>query len=89
MVPKHNKRVFLFLHQLLRGATDSLIRSLHIQKDPTAYNYIKVGGQIKVLLTVQLAHKQMGGSRERTWEISLQKNDTIQNPTYRCVFTRL
>uniref|UniRef100_A0AAQ4PVT3 Myosin 1D n=1 Tax=Gasterosteus aculeatus aculeatus TaxID=481459 RepID=A0AAQ4PVT3_GASAC len=51
MVPKHNNCVFLFLHQLLRGATDSLIRSLHIQKDPTAYNYIKVGGQIKVLLT--------------------------------------
>uniref|UniRef100_A0AAQ4R7Q5 Myosin 1D n=1 Tax=Gasterosteus aculeatus aculeatus TaxID=481459 RepID=A0AAQ4R7Q5_GASAC len=47
MVPKHNNCVFLFLHQLLRGATDSLIRSLHIQKDPTAYNYIKVGGQIK------------------------------------------
>uniref|UniRef100_A0A671XNQ1 Myosin ID n=1 Tax=Sparus aurata TaxID=8175 RepID=A0A671XNQ1_SPAAU len=34
-------------HQLLRGAPDSLLRSLHIQKDPTAYNYIKVGGQIK------------------------------------------
>lgn len=34
--------------QLLRGAPDSLLRSLHIQKDPTAYNYIKVGGQIKV-----------------------------------------
>lgn len=35
--------------QLLRGAPDSLLRSLHIQKDPTAYNYIKVGGQIKVI----------------------------------------
>uniref|UniRef100_A0A8C3B3F4 Unconventional myosin-Id n=1 Tax=Cyclopterus lumpus TaxID=8103 RepID=A0A8C3B3F4_CYCLU len=32
---------------LLRGAPDSLLRSLHIQKDPTAYNYIKVGGQVK------------------------------------------
>uniref|UniRef100_A0A8C9XX25 Myosin ID n=1 Tax=Sander lucioperca TaxID=283035 RepID=A0A8C9XX25_SANLU len=34
--------------RLLRGAPDSLLRSLHIKKDPTAYNYIKVGGQIKV-----------------------------------------
>uniref|UniRef100_A0A8P4KS79 Myosin 1D n=1 Tax=Dicentrarchus labrax TaxID=13489 RepID=A0A8P4KS79_DICLA len=32
---------------LLKGAPDSLLRSLHIQRDPTAYNYIKVGGQIK------------------------------------------
>uniref|UniRef100_A0A8B9KT13 Myosin ID n=1 Tax=Astyanax mexicanus TaxID=7994 RepID=A0A8B9KT13_ASTMX len=28
-------------------APESLLRSLHIQKDPTAYNYIKVGGMIK------------------------------------------
>ncbi|KAF0025787.1 hypothetical protein F2P81_022668 [Scophthalmus maximus] len=35
------------LEKLLRGAPESLLRSLHIQKDPTAYNYIKVGGQIK------------------------------------------
>uniref|UniRef100_A0A665W3J0 Myosin ID n=1 Tax=Echeneis naucrates TaxID=173247 RepID=A0A665W3J0_ECHNA len=39
---------FLYLlTQLLRGAPDSLLRSLHIQKDPAAYNYIKVGGHIK------------------------------------------
>lgn len=37
-----------FTPQLLRGAPDSLLRSLHVQKEPTAYNYIKVGGQIKV-----------------------------------------
>ncbi|XP_068610938.1 unconventional myosin-Id [Brachionichthys hirsutus] len=35
------------LEKLLRGAPDSLLRSLYIQKDPGAYNYIKVGGQIK------------------------------------------
>uniref|UniRef100_A0A8B9RGP3 Myosin ID n=1 Tax=Astyanax mexicanus TaxID=7994 RepID=A0A8B9RGP3_ASTMX len=35
---------------LVKGAPESLLRSLHIQKDPTAYNYIKVGGMIKVLL---------------------------------------
>uniref|UniRef100_A0A7N8X5Y7 Myosin 1D n=1 Tax=Mastacembelus armatus TaxID=205130 RepID=A0A7N8X5Y7_9TELE len=39
--------MFCLVHQLLRGAPDSLLRSLHIQKDPTVYNYIKVGGQIK------------------------------------------
>lgn len=34
--------------QLLKGAPDSLLRSLHVQKEPTAFSYIKVGGQIKV-----------------------------------------
>lgn len=47
------KCLFLLLHQLLRGAPDSLLRSLHIQKDPTAFNYIKVGGQIKVIWAVK------------------------------------
>ncbi|AWP18074.1 putative unconventional myosin-Id [Scophthalmus maximus] len=41
------ERSFHSFYQLLRGAPESLLRSLHIQKDPTAYNYIKVGGQIK------------------------------------------
>lgn len=49
--------VFLVLRQLLRGAPDSLLRSLHVQKDPTAYNYIKVGGQIKVLFVVVHTYK--------------------------------
>ncbi len=44
--------VFVVFYQLLRGAPDSLLRSLHVQKDPTAYNYIKVGGQIKVVQTI-------------------------------------
>lgn len=39
----------LSLPQLVKGAPESLLRSLHIQKDPIAYNYIKVGGHIKVL----------------------------------------
>uniref|UniRef100_A0A8C9T8N8 Myosin ID n=1 Tax=Scleropages formosus TaxID=113540 RepID=A0A8C9T8N8_SCLFO len=34
--------------QLVKGGPESLLRSLHIQKDPAAYNYIKVGGQLKV-----------------------------------------
>ncbi|XP_075950250.1 unconventional myosin-Id [Anarhichas minor] len=44
---QEGERSFHSYYQLLRGAPDSLLRSLHIQKDPTAYNYIKVGGQIK------------------------------------------
>uniref|UniRef100_A0A3B4YJX6 Myosin ID n=1 Tax=Seriola lalandi dorsalis TaxID=1841481 RepID=A0A3B4YJX6_SERLL len=44
---QEGERSFHSFYQLLRGAPDSLLRSLHIQKDPTAYNYIKVGGQIK------------------------------------------
>uniref|UniRef100_A0A665W2C7 Myosin ID n=1 Tax=Echeneis naucrates TaxID=173247 RepID=A0A665W2C7_ECHNA len=51
---------FLYLlTQLLRGAPDSLLRSLHIQKDPAAYNYIKVGGHIKVGLINPLRHKHL------------------------------
>uniref|UniRef100_A0A8C9XW92 Unconventional myosin-Id n=1 Tax=Sander lucioperca TaxID=283035 RepID=A0A8C9XW92_SANLU len=44
---QEGERSFHSYYQLLRGAPDSLLRSLHIKKDPTAYNYIKVGGQIK------------------------------------------
>lgn len=39
----------LYFPQLVKGAPESLLRSLHIQKDPIAYNYIKVGGHTKVL----------------------------------------
>uniref|UniRef100_A0A7N6BWC4 Unconventional myosin-Id n=1 Tax=Anabas testudineus TaxID=64144 RepID=A0A7N6BWC4_ANATE len=38
---QEGERSFHSFYQLLRGAPDSLIRSLHIQKDPAAYNYIK------------------------------------------------
>uniref|UniRef100_A0A673BNU9 Unconventional myosin-Id n=1 Tax=Sphaeramia orbicularis TaxID=375764 RepID=A0A673BNU9_9TELE len=44
---QEGERSFHSFYQLLRGAPDSLLRSLHIQKDPKGYNYIKVGGQIK------------------------------------------
>uniref|UniRef100_A0A671NAY6 Unconventional myosin-Id n=1 Tax=Sinocyclocheilus anshuiensis TaxID=1608454 RepID=A0A671NAY6_9TELE len=42
------KSVFKCIFQLVKGAPDAQLRSLHIQRDPTAYTYIKVGGQIKV-----------------------------------------
>uniref|UniRef100_A0A8C4SK65 Myosin ID n=1 Tax=Erpetoichthys calabaricus TaxID=27687 RepID=A0A8C4SK65_ERPCA len=38
--------VLLFV-QLVLGGPESLLRSLHIQKDPKAYAYIQVGGQKK------------------------------------------
>ncbi|CAL8263261.1 unnamed protein product [Arctogadus glacialis] len=41
------ERSFHSFSQLLRGGPESLLRSLHIQKDPKAYAYIKVGGQVK------------------------------------------
>uniref|UniRef100_A0A8C2HZF5 Unconventional myosin-Id n=1 Tax=Cyprinus carpio TaxID=7962 RepID=A0A8C2HZF5_CYPCA len=41
------KGVFKCIFQLVKGAPDAQLRSLHIQRDPTAYTYIKVGGQIK------------------------------------------
>ncbi|KAM4524857.1 unconventional myosin-Id isoform 1-T1 [Odontesthes bonariensis] len=44
---QEGERSFHSFYQLLKGAPDSLLRSLHIQKDPKPYNYIKVGGHIK------------------------------------------
>uniref|UniRef100_A0A673BH38 Myosin ID n=1 Tax=Sphaeramia orbicularis TaxID=375764 RepID=A0A673BH38_9TELE len=43
---QEGERSFHSFYQLLRGAPDSLLRSLHIQKDPKGYNYIKVGALI-------------------------------------------
>uniref|UniRef100_A0A8C6LYI4 Myosin ID n=1 Tax=Nothobranchius furzeri TaxID=105023 RepID=A0A8C6LYI4_NOTFU len=36
--------ICVFHLQLLSGAPDSLLHSLHIKKDPKAYTYIKIGG---------------------------------------------
>uniref|UniRef100_H3DQD6 Myosin 1D n=3 Tax=Tetraodon nigroviridis TaxID=99883 RepID=H3DQD6_TETNG len=44
---QNGERSFHSFYQLIKGAPDSLLRSLHIQKDPTAYSYIRVGGQMK------------------------------------------
>uniref|UniRef100_A0A1A8FRE7 Unconventional myosin-Id n=1 Tax=Nothobranchius korthausae TaxID=1143690 RepID=A0A1A8FRE7_9TELE len=44
---QEGERSFHSFYQLLSGAPDSLLHSLHIKKDPKAYTYIKVGGQIK------------------------------------------
>uniref|UniRef100_A0A8C7SNC8 Myosin 1D n=1 Tax=Oncorhynchus mykiss TaxID=8022 RepID=A0A8C7SNC8_ONCMY len=37
-----------YLLEKVGGGSESLLRSLHVSKDPTAYSYIKVGGQVKV-----------------------------------------
>ncbi|XP_019749289.1 unconventional myosin-Id [Hippocampus comes] len=44
---QEGERSFHSFYQLLRGAPDALLRSLHVQRDPKSYNYIKVGGQLK------------------------------------------
>ncbi|XP_060795875.1 unconventional myosin-Id [Neoarius graeffei] len=44
---QEGERSFHSFYQLVKGAPESLLRSLHIQKDPIAYNYIKVGGHTK------------------------------------------
>ncbi|XP_016110438.1 unconventional myosin-Id [Sinocyclocheilus grahami] len=44
---QEGERSFHSFYQLMKGAPDAQLRSLHIQRDPTAYTYIKVGGQIK------------------------------------------
>ncbi|XP_015818138.3 unconventional myosin-Id [Nothobranchius furzeri] len=44
---QEGERSFHSFYQLLSGAPDSLLHSLHIKKDPKAYTYIKIGGQIK------------------------------------------
>ncbi|KAL0984219.1 hypothetical protein UPYG_G00138660 [Umbra pygmaea] len=44
---QEGERSFHSFYQLVKGGPDSLLRSLHISKDPTAYNYSKVGGHVK------------------------------------------
>uniref|UniRef100_A0A3P8XUN0 Unconventional myosin-Id n=1 Tax=Esox lucius TaxID=8010 RepID=A0A3P8XUN0_ESOLU len=44
---QEGERSFHSFYQLVKGGPDSLLRSLHVSKDPTAYNYIRVGGQVK------------------------------------------
>uniref|UniRef100_A0A8C3S395 Unconventional myosin-Id n=1 Tax=Chelydra serpentina TaxID=8475 RepID=A0A8C3S395_CHESE len=36
------------LEKLLQGGSDQILRSLHLQKNFSAYNYIRAGGQLKV-----------------------------------------
>lgn len=54
---KQEKEGFYFFHspflkillvQLLQGGSDQMLRSLHLQKDASAYNYICPGAQLKV-----------------------------------------
>ncbi|XP_070975081.1 unconventional myosin-Id [Oncorhynchus clarkii lewisi] len=44
---QEGERSFHSFYQMVKGGSESLLRSLHISKDPTAYSYIKVGGQVK------------------------------------------
>ncbi|XP_057682241.1 unconventional myosin-Id [Corythoichthys intestinalis] len=44
---QEGERSFHSFYQLLKGAPDALLHSLHIHRDPKIYNYIKVGAQIK------------------------------------------
>ncbi|XP_030629769.1 unconventional myosin-Id isoform X2 [Chanos chanos] len=54
---QEGERSFHSFYQLVKGAPDALLRSLHIQKEPTAYNYIKVGGQVKSFINDQADFK--------------------------------
>uniref|UniRef100_A0AAY5KQ16 Myosin ID n=1 Tax=Esox lucius TaxID=8010 RepID=A0AAY5KQ16_ESOLU len=45
---QEGERSFHSFYQLVKGGPDSLLRSLHVSKDPTAYNYIRVGGQSSI-----------------------------------------
>uniref|UniRef100_A0A8C4XAG1 Unconventional myosin-Id n=1 Tax=Erpetoichthys calabaricus TaxID=27687 RepID=A0A8C4XAG1_ERPCA len=47
IVQQEGERSFHSFYQLVLGGPESLLRSLHIQKDPKAYAYIQVGGQKK------------------------------------------
>ncbi|XP_077482186.1 unconventional myosin-Id [Stigmatopora argus] len=44
---QEGERSFHSFYQLLKGAPDALLHSLHVHRDPKIYNYIKVGAQIK------------------------------------------
>ncbi|CAB1312019.1 unnamed protein product [Coregonus sp. 'balchen'] len=44
---QEGERSFHSFYQMVKGGPESLLRSLHVSKDPAAYNYIKVGGHVK------------------------------------------
>ncbi|KAJ7987585.1 hypothetical protein DPEC_G00328000 [Dallia pectoralis] len=44
---QEGERSFHSFYQLVKGGPEALLRSLHVSKDPTTYNYIRVGGQVK------------------------------------------
>ncbi|XP_067825194.1 unconventional myosin-Id isoform X5 [Heptranchias perlo] len=47
IVQQRGERSFHSFYQLLLGGPEKLLRSLHLQKDSTAYNFIKIGGVVK------------------------------------------
>ncbi|NWU99710.1 MYO1D protein, partial [Upupa epops] len=47
IVQQPGERSFHSFYQLLQGGSDQMLRSLHLQKDAAAYNYICPGAQIK------------------------------------------
>ncbi|NXT46929.1 MYO1D protein, partial [Pluvianellus socialis] len=47
IVQQPGERSFHSFYQLLQGGSDQVLRSLHLQKDASAYNYICPGAQIK------------------------------------------
>ncbi|KFV93768.1 Unconventional myosin-Id, partial [Fulmarus glacialis] len=47
IVQQPGERSFHSFYQLLQGGSDQMLRSLHLQKDASAYSYICPGAQIK------------------------------------------
>ncbi|KFQ09164.1 Unconventional myosin-Id, partial [Leptosomus discolor] len=48
IVQQPGERSFHSFYQLLQGGSDQMLRSLHLQKDASAYSYICPGAQLKV-----------------------------------------
>uniref|UniRef100_A0AC11BY26 Myosin ID n=1 Tax=Ovis aries TaxID=9940 RepID=A0AC11BY26_SHEEP len=47
IVQQPGERSFHSFYQLLQGGSDQMLRSLHLQKSLSSYNYIHVGAQLK------------------------------------------
>uniref|UniRef100_A0A8C9L3Z7 Myosin ID n=1 Tax=Pavo cristatus TaxID=9049 RepID=A0A8C9L3Z7_PAVCR len=47
IVQQPGERSFHSFYQLLQGGSDQMLRSLHLQKDASAYSYISPGAQLK------------------------------------------
>ncbi|XP_043911174.1 unconventional myosin-Id [Protopterus annectens] len=47
IVQQAGERSFHSFYQLLLGGPEQLLRSLHLQKDPSSYSYVRVGAQLK------------------------------------------
>ncbi|KAF5916099.1 hypothetical protein HPG69_003173 [Diceros bicornis minor] len=56
IVQQPGERSFHSFYQLLQGGSEQMLRSLHLQKSLSSYNYIHVGAQLKILIIPSMVY---------------------------------